>query len=131
MPWTVLFDAEFREEYDAMPEEAQNALLATVDVLRELGPQMGRPHADTLNGSLYKNMKELRFNADDGVWRAAFAFDPKQQAIVLICGDKAGENKRAFYKTLIKTADARYSAHLARLKAEDKRKKAEAKKPKS
>ncbi|WP_352561397.1 MULTISPECIES: hypothetical protein [unclassified Mesorhizobium] len=33
------------------------------------GPQLGRPHADTLNDSSFANMKELRFDADDGVWR--------------------------------------------------------------
>jgi hypothetical protein len=30
-------------------------------------------------------MKELRFDAADGVWRFAFAFDPTRKAIVL-CG---------------------------------------------
>src|SRR3546814_4259362 len=36
------------------------------------------PHADTLGGSKHTNMKELRFNADGGVWRVAFAFDPER-----------------------------------------------------
>jgi hypothetical protein len=40
------------------------------------GPNLGRPHVDTLEGSSHPNMKELRFNADGGVWRFAFAFDP-------------------------------------------------------
>ena len=31
---------------------------------------------DTLKGSSFSNMKELRFNADDGVWRVAFALLP-------------------------------------------------------
>jgi len=35
-------------------------------------------------------MKELRFKANNGVelWRAACAFDPQQQAIILVAADK-------------------------------------------
>ena len=76
---------------------------------------MSRPYADTLNGSTYPNMKELRFNADNGVWRVAFAFDPQRQAIVLVAGDKAGANERKFYKQLIAQADRRYADHLNKL----------------
>lgn len=57
-------------------------------------------------------MKELRFNADNGVWRVAFAFDPDRQAILLVAGDKAGVAQKRFYKNLIKIADARFDTHL-------------------
>ena len=65
-------------------------------------------------------MKELRFFADGGVWRVAFAFDPKRSAIVLVAGDKSGGSERRFYKQLIKKADARFDDHLARLQEERK-----------
>jgi hypothetical protein len=61
-------------------------------------------------------MKELRFAADDGVWRVAFAFDPKRNAIMLVAGDKSGTSEKRFYKKLIATADDRFDAHLALLK---------------
>lgn len=48
------------------------------------GPDLGRPIVDTLYGSRHSNMKELRFNAEGGVWRFAFAFDPKQRAVILV-----------------------------------------------
>lgn len=73
---------------------------------------------DTLNGSDYANMKELRFEADDGEWRVAFAFDPKRRAVLLVAGDKAGVSEKKFYKRLIAKADARYERHLGKLKAE-------------
>jgi hypothetical protein len=60
-------------------------------------------------------MKELRFDASDGVWRFAFAFDPTQRAIVLCGGDKSGGSERRFYQQLITKADARFDAHLAAL----------------
>lgn len=78
MPWTVLFAAAFEPEFDALPVPVQNELLAQAGVLRAFGPQAGRPRVDTLNGSKHRNMKELRFDAADGVWRVAFAFDPER-----------------------------------------------------
>jgi hypothetical protein len=66
-------------------------------------------------------MKELRFNAADGVWRAAFAFDPARKAIVLVAGDKSGGSEKRFYQQLIQKADARFEVHLSRLKQRRKR----------
>lgn len=69
MGWTVALHDEFDAEYAALDEPVQNELLAMLILLRTLGPQLGRPHADTLSGSRHANMKELRFTAAGGVWR--------------------------------------------------------------
>ena len=61
-------------------------------------------------------MKELRFSAADGEWRVAFAFDTKRKAILLVAGDKSGVSEKQFYRALIRRADERFNAHLARLK---------------
>jgi hypothetical protein len=60
-------------------------------------------------------MKELRFSAADGEWRVAFAFDPRRKAILLVAGDKSGGSEKRFYRELIKKADERFDAHLARI----------------
>jgi len=60
-------------------------------------------------------MKELRFKADGGVWRIAFAFDPKRNAILLVAGDKSGVSEAKFYQRLIEKADKRYKEHLDNL----------------
>jgi hypothetical protein len=60
-------------------------------------------------------MKELRFDADGGVWRIAFAFDPRRRAVLLVGGDKSGGGENRFYKRLIAVADRRFAAHLLRL----------------
>ena len=65
-----------------------------------------------MKDSRHANMKELRFDAQDGVWRVAFAFDPKRRAILLIAGDKSGGSERRFYRELIRRADGRFDAHL-------------------
>lgn len=73
------------------------------------------------NGSRHANMKELRFSAADGEWRVAFAFDPKRKAILLAAGDKSGGSQKRFYKQLAAKADARFDAHLARLKNKERK----------
>lgn len=116
MNWIVEFHQDFETEFDGLPEEVQNKLLACASLLEAFGFELGRPHVDTLNGSRHSNMKELRFKAADGVWRIAFAFDPRRYAILLVAGDKSGGSESRFYKQLIKTADARFDKHLAQIK---------------
>ena len=87
-------------------------------LLQQFGPQLGRPRVDTLNGSRHANMKELRFSAADGEWRVAFAFDTKRKGILLIAGDKSGGSEKRFYRELLRKADNRFDAHLARLEKE-------------
>jgi hypothetical protein len=115
MPWTVLFHGEFLPEYEKLPEDVQDELLARSRVLEQLGPNLGRPIVDTLKGSEFPNMKELRFQCD-GVWRFAFAFDPERSAVILVGGDKEDKNSDDFYKDLIVTADRRFTAHIASVK---------------
>ena len=120
MNWDVGFDPAFDLEFDALPTAVQDELLAQAKFLETFGPMLGRPRVDTLNGSRHANMKELRFQADNGVWRLAFAFDLRRKAILLVAGDKSGVNERRFYRQLIKKADERFDAHLNRLKDERK-----------
>jgi hypothetical protein len=90
-------------------------LQALARVLQQFGPQLGRPRVDTLKGFRYANMKELRFSAADAEWRVAFAFDPRRRAILLVAGDKSGVSERRFYRELVRKADDRFDAHLARI----------------
>ena len=96
----------------ALDDEVQDELAAHVELLKAVGPQLRRPYADTLKGSAHANMKELRFDAADGVWRVAYAFDPDRRALLLVAGDKSGVSQRRFYASLIRKADQRYAAHL-------------------
>jgi len=102
-------------EFDEWSDRVKVELLARAKVLEQFGPALGRPHVDTLNGSEHANMKQLRFIADNGVWRIAFAVDPRRKAILRCGGDKAGVNQKRFYRELIRGADRRFRAHLERL----------------
>ena len=120
MRWAVELGDEFEAEFDALPEVVRIEILALSLLLEQFGPQLGRPRADTLQGSRHANMKELRFSAADNEWRVAFAFDPKRKAILLVAGSKSGTSEKRFYRELIRKADARFDAHLARTREERK-----------
>jgi hypothetical protein len=96
MPWAVEFHDEFAVEVRQFSQAVREKLKASATILSEDGPQLGRPQADTLKGSRHANMKELRFDADGGAWRVAYAFDPERKAILLAGGDKSGTGKVRF-----------------------------------
>jgi len=114
--WEVEFHSDFSPEFDALPEDVQDEILSHSVLPERFGPQLGRPRVDTLKGSRHANMKELRFEADNGVWRVAFAFDPKRRAILLVAGDKSGVGEGRFYRNPIAKADERFDGHLLRTK---------------
>ncbi len=116
MNWLVHVHDEFADEWVALDSDVKSELAAHVNLLAMFGPSLGRPRVDTLKGSMFDNMKELRFSAGGGVWRVAFAFDPERKAVILVAGDKRGTNERRFYAKLISTADRRFAAHVATLK---------------
>ena len=121
MPWAVQFDDEFEAEFLDFDQDVRECLAASARMFAEYGPQLGRPRVDTLNGSRHANMKELRFDANDGVWRVAFAFDPKRQAVLLVAGDKSGGSEKRFYRQLIAKADERFDDHLSRLRKQSRK----------
>jgi hypothetical protein len=120
--WAVATTAVFDRWFAELGEGGQAEVIAKVELLKLFGPQLKRPHADTLNGSKHANMKELRADTRDQVLRIAFAFDPHRSAILLVGGDKAGVGQKRFYKQLIATADVLYDAHLGALSAARKKK---------
>ncbi len=121
MIWIIEFHDDFEAEFAEMPIAVQDTLYKELLFLEQLGAHLGRPKVDTLKGSLYSNMKELRFKSNNGEWRLAFAFDPLRKAILLVAGDKKGKNQRYFYEALIHIADTRFKEHLQKTlaKSED------------
>ena len=113
--WEVLLYDAFVEELEQLNERLQDELFAHAKLLANYGPHLGRPTVDTLKGSTYFNMKEMRFSWQQEVWRVAFAFDPHRQAILLVGGNKCGVNQSRFYKRLIDIAENRYQEHLHNL----------------
>jgi hypothetical protein len=119
--WPVATTDGFDEWFEALGDEERAEIEAKVNLLELFGPALGRPHADTLNESRYRNMKELRADTADHTLRIAFAFDPSRAAILLVGGDKRGRSQRPFYRQLIAKADMLYAEHLDKLKTTAKK----------
>jgi hypothetical protein len=112
--WDVEYTDEFGLWWDGLDEDEQESVAASVELLRQLGPHLPRPHADTLNGSRHPNMKELRTQHRGRPLRTLFAFDPRRSAILLIGGDKTGDDR--FYERMIPLADRLFDEHLEALR---------------
>ncbi|WZP00857.1 type II toxin-antitoxin system RelE/ParE family toxin [Isosphaeraceae bacterium EP7] len=113
MDWDVLFDDEFAEWFETLDEDLQDEIIARTNLVKQCGPRLGRPYVDTVEGSVFANMKELRVQHRGSPWRILFAFDAARAAILLVGGCKRGDTR--WYKTQIPIADERFRRHLKRL----------------
>jgi len=111
MRWATERTREFNEWWETLTESEKRKVSVSIEELKDVGPNAGRPLVDTVKGSRYLNMKELR---PTRTIRVFFAFDPRRMAVLLIGGDKAGKTKR-FYRQTIARADKIYGAHLRRI----------------
>jgi hypothetical protein len=112
--WTLVYLRSFEGWLDAQAEDLQNEALAYLELLKERGPLLSRPCADTLQGSKLPNLKELRFSYNGAPIRILFAFDPKQQGVLVLGGDKTGDKR--WYDKNIPIAEKLYGQHLEKQK---------------
>ena len=99
------YTSEYEEWFTSQDEEAKVLINAKVLVLKEFGPNLGRPYVDTIKGSKYKNLKELRITHKKYVLRILFIFNKKRNCWFLIGGSKKGKNEEDFYEGIIKIAE--------------------------
>jgi hypothetical protein len=114
--WEVRYTDEVSTWLQSLTPDQQDAIIARVQLLQQLGPSLGRPVVDTIKGSVYQNMKELRASKG-GSLRILFVFDPLRRAILLLGGDKTGQWE-AWYREAIPAADALYASYLDNLRNE-------------
>lgn len=114
--WEIEYTDDFGDWWDSLAEDEQDSVRFGVELLIMNGPSLGRPHVDTVSGSKHANMKELRTQHRGRPLRTFFAFDPRRAAILLIGGDKTGNQR--FYDEMIPVADRLYDEHLEQLEEE-------------
>jgi hypothetical protein len=112
----VEYTDQFEEWWEGLAEGEQIDVDAKVRLLEQRGPALGRPHVDTIQGSRHPNMKELIVQHAGRPYRVLFAFDPRRCAILLIGGDKTGNDR--WYEEHIPIADRLYDEHLETLRRE-------------
>ena len=111
--WKVITTECFNTWFNEQDDNTQDSVFAYLHLLKTKGHKLSRPYADTIKGSQYANMKELRIQHQGKPIRAFFAFDPCRQAIVLCAGDKSNDKK--FYERMIRIADNEFTTYLRNL----------------
>lgn len=116
MAWDIEYTDEFGDWWGGLSEDEQVSVAASVRLLEERGPSLGFPHSSGINGSRHGHMRELRTQHDGRPFRTLYAFDPRRSAILLIGGDKTGNDR--WYEQQVPVADRLYDDHLAQLRKE-------------
>ena len=114
--WEVEFTDEFRRWWSSLNEGEQDDVAFSVRHLEEFGPALGFPHSSKVMTSRYAQMRELRTQSGGRPLRTLYAFNPLRTAILLIGGDKTGDDR--WYETLVPIADRLFEDHLKELKKE-------------
>lgn len=115
--WEVEYTDEFEKWWDSLDEQEQENIDAKVRMLEQLGPALRRPHSDVIKSSKHSNMKELIIQHCGRPYRVLYAFDPRRTAILLIGGDKTGNDR--WYEEFVPQADEIYDDYLETLRKED------------
>ena len=114
MSWDVEYTDEFGNWWAGLSVGEQESLAASVRLLEERGPGLGFPHSSGISRSRHSHMRELRTQCEGRPLRTLYAFDPRRSAILLIGGDKTGDDR--WYDTHIPIADRLYDKHLEQLR---------------
>ena len=118
MAWEVEFTEEFGAWWETLTEDQQDDVAYCVGLLAELGPALGFPYSSKVNGSRHDHMRELRVQSGGKPLRTLYAFNPLRAAILLLGGDKTGDDR--WYEKSVPTADRLYDQHLDELRREGK-----------
>lgn len=116
MAWEVEFTDEFEHWWNTLSESEQGKVDARVRLLMERGPNLGFPFSSQVKSSRYPEMRELRAQAGGDPMRMLYAFDPRRTAILLVAGDKTGDDR--WYETNVPDADRLFERHLQAIKKE-------------
>jgi hypothetical protein len=116
MAWDVEYTDELRAWWDTLTESQQTDVAAAVQLLIDEGPPLRFPYSSGVGGSRHSHMRELRVQSGGHPLRIFYAFDPRRRAILLLGGDKTGDDR--FYEMFIPLADRLYDAYIEELRGE-------------
>ncbi len=113
MLWEDEFTVEFGGWWDTLASDEQDAIDRSVGLLEARGPHLGYPHSSAIVSSRHDHMRELRVQCKGNPIRILYAFDPRRVGILLIGGDKTGNER--WYERHVPIADDLYDEHLEAL----------------
>lgn len=116
MTWEVEGTGEFAGWWGTLSDDEQKDVAFVVDLLTQRGPTLEFPYSSAVHGSRHGHMRELRAQHRGRPYRVLYAFDPRRTAILLLGGDKTGDDR--WYEVNVPKADATYDQYLAELRKE-------------
>ncbi len=117
MAYEVEVSDEFKAWYEPLSEPEQNSVERVVLMLMEAGPSLGFPYSSGVTSSKLSHMRELRIQHEGRPYRILYAFDPSRAALLLLGGDKTGDDR--WYERMVPQADAIYAGHLKAIEQRD------------
>lgn len=114
MPWDIEVTSEFERWWDLRNEAEREDVRASVGLLEERGPSLPFPYSSGVVMSKHERMRELRIQHRGRPYRVLYAFDPRRTAVLLIGGDKTGDDR--WYEKNVPLADRLLDHHLADLR---------------
>jgi hypothetical protein len=116
MAYEVEVTDEWLAWFDQLTAEEQEELAASVGLLEAKGPHLPFPYSSGVSSSRHSHMRELRSQVHGRPFRTLYAFAPLRVAILLIAGDKTGDDR--WYEVFGPRADDLYDEHLKILERE-------------
>ena len=117
MAYEVEVTDEWLAWFDGLTAEEQEELAASIGLLEAKGPHLPFPYSSGVTSSRHSHMRELRTQVHGRPFRTLYAFDPRRVALLLIAGDKTGDDR--WYEVFVPKADDLYDEHLEILAKED------------
>ena len=105
----VVATDEFEAWYLSLAAGEQDSVDFVVGLLQDRGVTLGFPHSSAIKGASVA-LRELRVTGRQPL-RVFYAFDPRRAAVLLIGGDKTGDDR--FYETMIRVAEKIWEQYLA------------------
>ncbi|MDR0316627.1 MAG: type II toxin-antitoxin system RelE/ParE family toxin [Treponema sp.] len=112
--WEIEYTDEFAEWWETLSEAEHKRIAYSVNLLSHAGPSLSFPHSTEVKGSRYGSMRELRSQCEGRPLRTFYVFDPRRTAILLIGGDKTGDDR--FYDVMVPIADKIYDNYLKEIR---------------
>jgi hypothetical protein len=104
----ILLTEEFKEWWEELAEQEQTSVAIVIDLLEELGVTLKFPYSSGITTS--QKLRELRIQHAGQPYRVLYAFDPKRNAILLLGGNKTGDDR--WYDTHVPKAEKLFAAYL-------------------
>lgn len=106
----VIVTDEFDVWYRGLREPDEDAVYRVVELLAAMGIRLGHPYSSEIKGTKVA-LRELRVQSQGRPLRIFYAFDPLRQAVLLIGGDKTGDDR--FYERMVPLAEQIWGQYLA------------------